>query len=98
MEMPNVVDAYKRYHAAKGFDVVGVSFDSQRDAWKKGVKDLGMEWHQMSDLKGWKSAAQTPYGINCIPSNILVDPQGKIVASDLRGEGLAAKLKEIYGY
>ncbi|ETD19947.1 MULTISPECIES: TlpA disulfide reductase family protein [Prevotellaceae] len=98
MEMPNVVDAYKRYHAAKGFDVVGVSFDSQRDAWKKGVKDLGMEWHQMSDLKGWKSAAQTTYGINGIPSNILVDPQGKIVASDLRGEGLAAKLKEIYGY
>lgn len=98
MEMPNVVAAYKRYHAAKGFEVVGVSFDSQKDAWVKGVKDLGMEWPQMSDLKGWKSAAQTTYGINGIPSNILVDPQGKIVASDLRDEGLAKKLKEIYGY
>ena len=98
MEMPNVVAAYKRYHADKGFDVVGVSFDSQKDAWAKSVKDLGMEWHQMSDLKGWKSAAQAAYGINGIPSNVLVDPQGKIVASDLRDEGLAAKLKEIYGY
>ncbi|HEY9551565.1 MAG TPA: TlpA disulfide reductase family protein [Prevotella sp.] len=97
-EMPNVVDAYKRYHAAKGFDVVGVSFDSKADAWKKGVADLGTEWHQMSDLKGWRSAAHEAYGVNSIPSNVLIDPQGKIVAADLRGARLAAKLKEIYGY
>lgn len=97
-EMPNVVDAYKRYHAAKGFDVVGVSFDSKAEAWKKGVKDLGMEWHQMSDLKGWDSAAHTAYGVNSIPSNVLLDPEGKIVASDLRGSALTARLKEIFGY
>ncbi|MGI6223135.1 MAG: thioredoxin-like domain-containing protein [Prevotella sp.] len=98
LEMPNVVDAYKRYHAAKGFEVVGVSFDSKADAWKKGVKDLEMEWHQMSDLKGWNSAAHTAYGVNSIPSNVLLDPEGKIIASDLRGGALTAKLKEIYGY
>ena len=56
-----------------------------------------MEWPQMSDLKGWQCAASEVYGVSSIPSNILVDPKGKIVASDLRGEELLAKLKEIYG-
>ncbi|MCI6618821.1 MAG: AhpC/TSA family protein [Prevotella sp.] len=97
-EMPNVADSYKRYHAAKGYQIVGVSFDSKADAWKKAVKDLGMEWPQISDLQGWKSAASTAYGINAIPSNVLLDPQGKIVAADLRGAKLTEKLKEIYGY
>lgn len=96
-EMPTVVDTYKRYHASKGYEVVGVSFDNKEDAWKKGVKDLGMEWHQMSDLKGWKSAATEAYGISSIPSNVLLDPQGTIIACDLRGSELEAKLKEIYG-
>lgn len=96
-EMPNVVAAYKRYHASKGFNVVGVSFDNNADKWKAAVKQLGMEWPQMSDLKGWKCAASEVYGVSSIPSNILVDPKGKIVASDLRGEELLAKLKEIYG-
>ena len=95
-EMPNVVEAYQRYHAAKGFEIVGVSFDSKAESWKKAVKDLGMDWPQMSDLKGWNSAAHTAYGVNSIPSNVLLDPEGKIVASDLRGTALAAKLKEIY--
>ena len=96
-EMPNVVAAYKRYHASKGFNVVGVSFDNNADKWKAAVKQLGMEWPQMSDLKGWQCAASAVYGVSSIPSNILVDPKGKIVASDLRGEELLAKLKEIYG-
>ena len=51
----------------------------------------------MSDLKGWKSAAQEAYGVISIPCNVLVDPTGKIIAMDLRGETLAQKLKEIYG-
>lgn len=95
-EMPHVVAAYDRYKA-KGFEVVGVSFDSQAEAWKKGVKDLGLTWPQMSDLKGWKCAAAEVYGVNSIPSNILVDGNGVIVASDLRGDDLAAKLAEVYG-
>ena len=96
-EMPHVVEAYKRYHASKGFNVVGVSFDNNADKWRDAVKQLGMEWPQMSDLKGWQCAASEAYGVSSIPSNVLVDPQGKIVACDLRGDDLLAKLKEIYG-
>lgn len=94
-EMPNVVEAYKRYHG-KGFDVVGVSFDANKDAWQKAVSDLGLEWHHISDLKGWQCAAAPVYGIQSIPSNILVGPDGKIVAADLRAEALLSKLAEIY--
>ena len=96
-EMPNVVTSYQRYHASKGYEIVGVSFDSKADAWKAAVKELGMEWPQMSDLKGWKCAAAGIYGIQSIPSNVLLDPQGVIVAVDLRGDALLDKLKEIYG-
>lgn len=95
-EMPFVVTAYNQYHD-KGFNVVGVSFDQKKDAWVKGIQQLGMKWPQMSDLKGWKCAAAEAYGIHSIPSNVLVDPTGKIVAMDLRGEKLLGKLKEIYG-
>lgn len=95
MEMPNVVEAYKKYHA-KGFDVVGVSFDNNKEKWAAAVKSLGMDWHQMSDLKGWGCAASEVYGVKSIPSNVLVDPQGKIVASDLRAEKLQQTLAEIY--
>lgn len=94
-EMPHVVKAYDTYKA-KGFNVVGVSFDRDEAAWKKGVADLGMKWPQISDLKYWQSAAGEAYGINSIPSNVLVDGSGKIVATDLRGEALMAKLQEIY--
>lgn len=95
IEMPNVKKAYEKYHG-KGFEVVGVSFDNSPAAWRKGVKDLKMAWPQISDLKGWQCAANAAYGINSIPSNVLVDPQGIIVASDLRGEALQKKLAEIY--
>lgn len=96
-EMPNVVENYKKYHV-KGFEVVGVSFDSKADAWQKAVKDLGLEWPQISDLKGWKSAGAEEYGIKGIPASVLVDGSGKIVALDLRGDELGKKLKEIYGF
>ena len=96
-EMPNVVTAYNRYHATKGFEIVGVSFDQKADDWKKAVAELGMNWPQMSDLKGWQCAANAVYGVNSIPCNVLVDPQGKIVACELMGEELGAELKKIYG-
>lgn len=95
-EMPNVVACYEKYHA-KGFNVIGVSFDQKKEAWVAAVQQLGMRWPQMSDLKGWKCAAAEVYGISSIPSNVLVDPQGKIIAMDLRDTKLAQKLKEIYG-
>lgn len=95
-EMPNVVECYDKYKA-KGFNVVGVSFDQSAAPWRAAVKRMGMAWPQMSDLKGWKSAATQAYGISSIPSNVLLDGSGKIVASDLRGAALGAKLREIYG-
>lgn len=90
-EMPVLVEAYKKY-ADKGFEIVGVSFDDNHEAWEKGVKELDITWPQMSDLKGWKCEASTVYGIRSIPSTLLIDPQGKIVAKNLRGEELDATL------
>ena len=95
-EMPNVVANYEKYHA-KGFEVVGVSFDQKKEAWVNAVQQMGMRWPQMSDLKGWKCAAAEAYGIFSIPASVLLDPQGKIVATNLRGKALGEKLKEIYG-
>ena len=94
-EMPNVVANYKKYHD-KGFEIVGVSFDSNGDAWKKAVNDLGMTWPQMSDLKGWESIGAKAYGITSIPASVLLDGEGKIIGMNLRGEALGAKLAEIY--
>ena len=95
-EMPNVVEAYKRFKD-KGLEIIGVSFDNKKLQWSAAVEKLGMTWPQMSDLKDWESAASALYGIRSIPSNILIDPQGKIVAMDLREnklqEVLAEKLK-----
>lgn len=95
-EMPNVVAAYEKYHA-KGFDIVGLSFDNKKEAWVKAIDELNMPWTHLSDLKGWETVAASTYGINAIPASLLVDPEGIIVARDLRGEALGAKLAEIFG-
>lgn len=96
-EMPNVVANYKKYHS-KGFEIVGISFDNNGDSWKNAVVKLGMDWPNISDLKGWKSAGAAAYGINSIPANVLLDGEGRIVAADLRAERLGEKLKDIYGF
>lgn len=96
-EMPNVVENYEKYHS-KGFEIVGISFDTKAEAWKAAIKSLNMKWPQLSDLKGWKSAGKDAYGINSIPASILLDKEGKIIAIDLRGEKLGEKLKELYGF
>ncbi len=95
-EMPNLVANYEKYHG-KGFEIVGVSFDQKKEAWVNSIQKLGMKWPQISDLKGWKCAAAEIYGVSSIPSNILVGPDGTIVAMDLRGDEVGEKLKEIYG-
>lgn len=96
-EMPNVVANYKKYHD-KGFEIIGVSFDQKADAWKDAVKQMGMEWPQLSDLKGWKASAVDIYGVSSIPASILLDGTGKIVGLNLRAEKLGEKLSEIYGF
>ena len=95
-EMPNVVAAYEKYHD-KGFDIVGLSFDNKKEPWVKDIENLKMPWTHLSDLKGWNTVASEVYGVNSIPDNLLIDPQGKIVARGLRAQGLQNKLKEIFG-
>ncbi len=96
-EMPNVKANYEKYKS-KGFNVVGLSFDRSADAWKRTIRDKELNWVHLSDLKFWQTIAAQTYGIRSIPSSILCDPTGKIVAVDLRGEKLGAKLKDIYGF
>lgn len=95
-EMPNVKAAYERFHA-KGFDVVGLSFDANADAWKAAIKRFEMPWTNLSDLKGWESAAAKKYKVNSIPDNILIGPDGRIIANGLRGDALQQKLAELLG-
>ena len=93
-EMPNVVAAYKKYHD-KGFEVVGLSFDREKEPWVKAITDWGMPWIHLSDLKYWKSVASDVYSVNSIPDNLLIDPDGTVVARCLRGDALEAKLAEV---
>jgi len=93
-EMPNVVKAYDLYHA-KGFEVVGVSFDNNKDAWIKAIGTLNLPWPHMSDLKGWGCAAAPIYNVKGIPANVLVDRNGKIVAKNLREEALLDTLSKL---
>jgi peroxiredoxin len=93
-ENPNVLKAYQQFKD-RNFDVVAVSLDTKKDAWMKAIKEDGMPWTQLSDLMGWKSPVAMEYGIEAIPQNFLLDPQGRIVAQNLRGEELAKRLGEI---
>ena len=93
-EMPNVVKAYNKFHG-KGLEIVGVSLDNNKNAWLKGLERLKMAWPQMSDIKGWECEGAALYGIKSIPSNILIDRNGKIVAKNLREEELHTKLAEL---
>ena len=95
-EMPNVLEAYNKYHA-KGFEVIGVSFDQKKNAWVKAIEQIQMPWLQISDLKGWNCAAAPIYKIDAIPDNILIDPQGKIIERGLRGKALHKRLQKIFG-
>lgn len=95
-ENPNVVKNFKKYKD-KGFDVFAVSLDRNKAAWLKGVKDFGLYWTQVSDLRLWDNSAAQLYGFRALPSNVLIDPQGKIVAKNLAGEDLDKKLAELLG-
>ena len=97
-ENPAVLKAYNTYKD-KSFTVLGVSLDeeSKRQAWLKAIEKDGLPWTQVADLKGWQNAAAQLYVVKAIPQNYLIDPTGKIIAKNLRGEALQAKLKEILG-
>jgi peroxiredoxin len=96
-ENPNVVAAYKQYKN-KGFTVLGVSLDNpgQHKAWVNAIEKDQLAWTHVSDLKGWENGVAKIYGIQSIPANFLIDPSGKIIARDLRGEELQKKLAELF--
>ena len=95
-ENPNVKKVYEKYKD-QGFDILGVSLDQKNDAWVNAIAKDGLEWHHISDLKGWQSAAAAAYGVRSIPATFLLDADGKIIARNLRGDALEAKLKEVFG-
>jgi peroxiredoxin len=92
-ENPNVVAVYNDYKT-KGFTVFGVSLDREKDAWVKAIADDKLDWTQVSDLAYWQSEAAQLYAINSIPSNLLVDKTGKIIAKNKRGDELRAFVAE----
>lgn len=93
-ENPNVVANYNQFKN-KNFTILGVSLDQDKKAWLKAIKDDGLVWKQISDLKFWNSEAAAKYHIEAIPFNVLIDPQGKIIATELRGSDLHDKLAEV---
>ena len=93
-ENPNVVANYNQFKD-KNFTVLGVSLDQDKKAWLKAIKDDGLAWKQISDLKFWSSEAATLYHVEAIPFNVLIDPQGKIIGTELRGSDLHNKLAEV---
>ncbi len=93
-DIPNLVETYKEFKG-KGFEIVGISLDSKKEAWEKGIKDLNITWTQLSDLKGWKNDGAALYGVNSIPHTILVDKDGTIIAKGLHGKEVAEKLREL---
>ncbi len=93
-ENPNVVATYNKYKD-QNFTILGVSLDSDKDKWVDAIKSDGLGWTQVSDLKKWNSKAAKLYGVQAIPANFLIDPEGKIIAKDLRGDALPQKLNEV---
>jgi len=96
-ENPNLVEVYQKYKE-KGMEIISVSLDgaSQKKAWLKAIQADGLTWLQVADLKAWQNSAALIYGIKAIPENYLIDPAGKIIAKNLRGEELRSTLSKIF--
>ena len=97
-ENPNLVSTYRKYKN-KNFDIFQVSLDQTKEMWTDAIKkDKLGSWNHVSDLKFWQSEAAALYNIRSIPASFLLDPEGKVIATNLRGPALGDKLKEIFGY
>ncbi|WP_460567150.1 redoxin domain-containing protein [Flaviaesturariibacter terrae] len=95
-ENPNVVRAWHKF-ASKNFTVLGVSLDDDRQKWINAIHADGLTWTHVSDLQQWNNAVARMYGVQGIPQNFLIDPNGRIVGKNLRGEALEARLCELLG-
>lgn len=93
-ENPNVVAMYKKYHP-KGLEILSVSLDNNKEAWLQAIKDDKLTWNHVSDLKGWDCEAAKLYAVNGIPHLVVLDANNVIVAKDLRGDALKAKVAEL---
>ncbi len=99
-ESPNIVRAYEKYKDAEledgdGFRILSVSLDKNLKDWKKAIEKDGLDWpYHVSQLKGWKGKACKKYGVREIPKNFLINPEGKVIAKDLRGRELHLKIDE----
>lgn len=93
-ENPNLVKLYQKYHK-KGFDIFAVSLDRKKESWIKGIQNDKLTWTHVSDLAYWNSSAAALYGVRAIPSNVLIDASGMIIARNLTSEELDEKLAEI---
>lgn len=93
---PELIKIYNEYHG-KGLEIVGISLDDSKEAWRKAVKKDRLPWIQVSDLKGWDNAVSSRYAIYAIPFNVLLDKDHNVIASNLRVDTLNAKLKELLG-
>lgn len=94
VENPNVVALYNDFKA-KGFEILGVSLDSDKQKWLNAIKDDKLTWYHISDLRNWESQAAADYGVRSIPATFLIDESGKIIAKNLRGEALRKKVAEV---
>ena len=95
-ENPNVVSNFEKYKT-KNFTVLGVSLDKAKPAWLNAIQMDALHWTQLSDLKGWQNDVAAQFKITSIPQNFLLDPDGKIIAKNLRGEALGRMLEELLG-
>jgi peroxiredoxin len=93
-ENPNVVKAYNRFKD-KNFTILGISLDQDKAKWLKAISDDNLPWTHVSDLKGWGNVVGQQFQVQSIPANFLLDPTGKIIGSNLRGEELEKKLEEV---
>ena len=94
-ENPNVVKLYNKYHN-KGFDILGVSLDNNSSKWQAAIKKDKLTWNHVSDLKGWSSSAARLYNVSSIPFTVLIDPNGKVIGTNLRGQQLEQVLESIF--
>lgn len=93
-ENPALVKTYAEF-SGKNFEILGVSFDRKHEDWVKAIEKDKLTWKHVSDLQSWQNAAGTIYGVRSIPQNVLVDPEGIIVARNVHGEDLNNKLREL---
>ena len=93
-ENPHMVEVYDKFKG-KGFEILGVSLDKQKDKWVSAIKQDNLTWKHASDLKFWNSQAARVYGVNAIPSTFLLDKNGRIIAKNLRSAALEARLQSL---